>query len=326
MTHTNSIIIPEKATCAVIRSFGGPEVLQIEQLPVPEIGDNQLLIKVKAVSINPIDWKQRKGNHRFILGAPFPIVPGYDVSGVVAKVGAEIENFKVGDEVFGVLDNKYGGAYGQFAKGTERCFVHKPLNITFEQAAAVSLAALTALQALRDKASLKRNDTLVVNGAGGGVGHFALQIGKLLGAKVIAVSSERSRKFVESFKPDEHIDYNRSRWWKKTEKVDVFFDVAGMLSFTKVLGKLNRGGSYVNTLPRPKILLHKLLQPFVGRKVHTMLMQQRADDLILLSQWLANEQLKVHVDKVFELKDVQDAHRYAQSGRVQGKIVITIPQ
>jgi NADPH:quinone reductase-like Zn-dependent oxidoreductase len=93
-----------------------------------------------------------------------------------------------------------------------------------------------------------------------------------------------------------------------------------------VLGKLKKGGSYVNTLPRPKILLHKLMQPFVGRRVETLLMQERTDDLILLSQWLANEQLNVHVDKVFELKDVQEAHRYAQSGRVQGKIVITIPQ
>ncbi|MFO7864585.1 MAG: NAD(P)-dependent alcohol dehydrogenase, partial [Salinivirgaceae bacterium] len=191
---------------------------------------------------------------------------------------------------------------------------------------AVSLAALTALQALRDKGRLKRGQTTVINGAGGGVGHFAVQIGKLLGAKVIAVSSERSREFVESFHPHEHIDYNRPQWWKKTEKVDVFFDVAGVLSFTKVLGKLKKGGSYVNTLPRPKILLHKLMQPFVGRRVETLLMQQRTDDLILLSQWLANEQLNVHVDKVFELKDVQDAHRYAQSGRVQGKIVITIPQ
>lgn len=318
--------IPVESTCAVIRKFGNPNVLNIETLPVPLIEDNQLLIETRAMGVNPIDWKQRKGNHRFILGSPFPIVLGYDVSGVVVQVGDDVHNFKIGDEVFGVLDNKYGGAYGKYVKGTESCFVHKPLNVDFEHAAAVSLSGLTALQALRDKAELKRGQTLVVNGAGGGVGHFAIQMGKIMGAKIVAVGSQRSRAFIESFKPDVFVDYNQSGWIKSIGKVDVFFDAAGVQSFPKVLPILNMGGVYINTLPRPKILIHKLLQLFTrGCKVKTLLMQHNGDDLIVISQWLANEKVKVHVDRVFQFSEIEDAHTYAQGGTVQGKIVIQAP-
>lgn len=318
--------VPSRGQYAVIRKFGTPDVIQIEELDVPTIENNQLLVETRAMGLNPIDWKQRKGNHKFILGSPFPIVLGYDVSGVVMQVGSDIQNFKIGDEVFGVLDNKYGGAYGSYVKGKASSFVHKPLTVSFQDSASVSLSGLTVLQAFRDKAGLKRGQTLIVNGAGGGVGHLAVQIGKVFGAYVIAVGSHRSKAFIESLKPDEFVNYTDTDWLKKVKKADVFFDVAGAQSFVKVHPVLKPNGTYINTLPRPKILFNKLLQPFVGgRKVKTLLMKHSAADLETLSEWLANGKLKVHVGKTFQFFQISEAHTFAQSGKVEGKVVVTMP-
>src|SRR6056297_868814 len=198
---------------AIINQFGVPDVFKVKAIEKPKIKNDQLLIKVKTVSINPIDWKQRKGNHKFILGSPFPIVLGYDICGEVVETGSEIKQFKKGDNVFGVLDNKYGGALAEFAVGHENCFALQPQNISDAEAAAFPMASLTALQALRDKAGLQKGQSVLILGASGGVGHMAIQIAKIMGAKVIAVSSESSKTFVEQFHPDEFIDYRSSKKW-----------------------------------------------------------------------------------------------------------------
>jgi len=312
---------------AVVNQFGSPEVLEIKDIKKPDCEKDQLLLKVYAVSINPIDWKQRKGNHKLFLGSPFPIVLGYDVCGIVEEIGAEIKGFKKGDLAFGVLDNKYGGALAEYAVGHEKCFAHKPEKITNEEAAAFPMVALTALQALRDKANLKAGQTVLINGASGGVGHVAVQVAKIIGAKVIAVASTQSKEFVSQFKPDEYIDYKKQDILKINQNVDVFFDVVGNSSFPKTKHLLNPGGVYVNTLPRPKIIIHKLLQPFTqGKKVKTLLMKHKSEDIKLIAQWINEEKLRVEIDKKFTLQQISEAHKYAQQGHNKGKNIVVISQ
>ncbi|MCK7534308.1 MAG: NADP-dependent oxidoreductase [Marinilabiliales bacterium] len=310
---------------AVIKKFGTSDVFEIADMPIPKPNDNQILVRVYASGINPIDWKQRKGNHRFILGAPFPIVLGYDVCAEVVETGSEITKLNVGDVVFGVLDNKYGGALAEYALGTEKCFTLAPRSIRFEHAAAFPMASLTSLQALRDKAKLQPGSVVLINGASGGVGHIAVQIAKIMEAKVIAVSSNRNQSFVESLQPYLFIDYDKQDILKLDFKVDVFFDVSGIYSFRKCKHLLNSGGVYINTLPRPKILFHKVLQLFTkGKKVKTLLMKHNADDLRQISQWIKEGRLKVEIDEIFNLNNISAAHNYAEAGHSKGKNVVII--
>ncbi|MCG8410166.1 MAG: NADP-dependent oxidoreductase [Bacteroidales bacterium] len=310
---------------AIIKKFGNPNVFNIKEVDKPKMGKNQILIKVFIHGVNPIDWKQRKGNHKYILGSPFPIILGYDVCGEVVDVGRDVRKFKVGDIVYGVLDNKYGGALAEFAVGTEKCFNIKPADISIEEAAAFPLVSLTALQALRDKANLKPGQTVLINGASGGVGHVAVQIAKILGARVIAVSGNTSKEFVQQFNPDRYIDYTAESIFDLTERVDVVFDVAGSYDFIKCLKVLNPKGIYVNTLPRPKILLHKLVQLFTkSKKAKTLLMKHSSSDLEIISEWINNKKLTVKIDKIFNLDDIVAAHDYAQKGHSKGKNIVII--
>ena len=311
-------------TC-VIKTFGGPEVLEIVDTNEPIIKKNQLAIKVEVSSINPIDWKQRKGNHRFILGSPFPITLGYDVCGVVLYVGNDVKKFKVGDRVLGVLDNKYGGAYSEIAVGTEKCFVLVPESVSSIDAAAIPMVGLTALQALRDKANLKKSQKILINGASGGVGHIAVQMAKLMGAHVTVVASKSSAMFLAQFNPDEILNYDDINILELSSRFDVFFDVAGTYSYVRVKHLLNSKGLYLNTLPRPKILLHKTLRIFNhDKRVKTLLMKHNPEDLKIVVDWMVQGKLKVVIDRQFKLSDISNAHKYAQKGHSKGKNVILI--
>lgn len=313
---------------AIINQFGNPDVFEIKEIEKPVLEKDQLLIKVKTVSINPIDWKQRKGNHKLILGSPFPIVLGYDICGEVVETGDEISKFKNGDIIFGVLDNKYGGALAEYAVGHENCFSIKPQNISHEEAAAFSMVSLTALQALRDKANLKEGQTIIINGASGGVGHIAIQIAKILGAKVIAVSSSHSKDFVEKFKPDVFIDYNTQDVSKLDMKVDVFFDVAANYTFPKTKHLLNPGGvylnlEYINTVKKmPVNFIHQLFSK--GKKAKSLLMKHDKSDLDMIAQWISEKRIKINIDRTYTLDQISLAHEYAQQGHNKGKNVVVI--
>jgi len=313
---------------AIINQFGNPDVFEIKDIKKPILNTDQLLIKVKAVSINAIDWKQRKGNHKLILGSPFPIILGYDVCGEVVEVGSEIKKFKIGDEVFGALDNKYGGALAEFAVGHENCFAIKPENISPEEAAAYPMVSLTSLQALRDIANLKEGQTVLINGASGGVGHVVLQNAKLMKAKVIAVASSNSKSFVEEFKPDLFIDYKQNDILKLGEKVDVFFDVFGNYTFPKTKYLLKPGGvyvnlNYINSLTKmPVNKFHQLFSK--GKKAKTLLMKHESADLEIIANWIKENKLKISIDKIFQLEQISEAHEYAQQGHNKGKNVVVI--
>lgn len=310
---------------AIIEQWGSPEVFKITDVPKPIPAEDQILIKVFASSINPVDWKHRKGNHKYILGSPFPIILGYDVCGEVVEMGKLITKFKDGDIVFGDLDNKYGGALAEYALGHEKSFALKPANQPIPEAAATTLVSLTALQAMRDKAGLTSGKSILINGASGGVGHVAVQMAKILGARVIAVASGKNKNFVESIGSDIFVDYTLEDILQLSEKVDVFFDTIGNYSFLKTKNLLKPGGVYVTTLPRPIVLFHKLFQPFSnGKKVKTILRKQNPADLDLIASWIEEGKLKINIDKSFPLDEISSAHAYAEKGRTRGKNVVII--
>ena len=310
---------------AVINQWGGPEVFEIKELNKPVPNDGQVLVKVFTSGINPVDWKHRSGFHKYILGAPFPIVLGYDICGEVIKTGKNVKKFKAGDIVFGDLDNKYGGALAEYALGSEHCFVIKPDAINNQQAAAVSLAGLTALQALRDKGRLESGKSVIINGASGGVGHLAVQMSKIMGAKTIAVCGSKSQDFVKKYSPDVLIDYTVTNVLRLNKKVDVFFDISGVYSFVKTKHLLNPGGIYINPHPRIKILIHKSLHPFCDKKkAKTLIRKQNSKDLHTLANWIETGKLVPKIDKVFQFPDISEAHHYSENNKIQGKNIVVI--
>jgi NADPH:quinone reductase-like Zn-dependent oxidoreductase len=310
---------------AVIREFGPPYVFHIEDMPTPEIKEDQVLVKVHASSVNPIDWKTRKGNLRFILGSAFPIILGYDVSGEVMEIGKRVKKFKKGDLVYSRLDRKFGGAYAEYAVGSESTFALKPEKLSHEEAASIPLAALTALQGLRDLGKMKEGDKVLLIGAASGVGHFAVQIVNILGGESWAVSSLRHQKLVEILKPAHFIDYTRENYKQIDEQFDIVFDIVGTETFLTCRHLLKSKGTYITTLPRPKILIHRAITMFVTqKKVKTFLMKPYGADLELLNSWIEEGKFHAHIDRVFPLEKIADAHQYSEEGHAEGKIVIKI--
>jgi NADPH:quinone reductase-like Zn-dependent oxidoreductase len=310
---------------AVIYEYGSPEVFRIEEIDKPSIRDDEVLIKVMAVSINPIDWKQRQGWHRLFLKAHFPVVLGYDVAGEIEECGAKVDAYKSGDQVYTRLTRRFGGAFAEYAAAPQSILAGKPENISWQEAAAVPLAAVTALQGLRDYCKLKKGEKVLIIGAAGGVGHFALQLSKIMGGLTVAVCSSRHKKMMEELNPDDFIDYTRVDFKTLSDKYDIIFDAAGVENFPDCKHILNPGGRYLTTLPRPKLLIHKIMTVFTRRKkVKTFLMKSSGSDLEFISDLIRRNELKIFIDSVFPLEKIADAHRKAEEYHTEGKIVVTI--
>ena len=310
---------------AVIYEYGSPDVFRIEEIEQPVIKSHEVLIKVFVASVNPVDWKQRQGWHRRFLKAKFPVVVGYDVSGEIVECGADVKDFHTGDKVYTRLTRRFGGAFAEYAAASESALAIKPDQISWEQAAAVPLAGITALQGLRDKCRLKEGESILVIGAAGGVGHFALQIAKQMGATVTAVCSSRHQKMMVELNPDHYIDYTKNDYKLLPARYDVIFDAAGVDSFRSCRHLLKPGGRYLTTLPRPKLLMHKLIALFTSsKKVRTFLMQSKGDDLRILSDMITKNQLKIFIDSVFPLEKIAYAHRRAEEYTTEGKIIVKI--
>ncbi|MCK4748186.1 MAG: NAD(P)-dependent alcohol dehydrogenase [Bacteroidales bacterium] len=310
---------------AVIYEYGGPEVFRVEEIPEPVLQDHEVLVKVFAASVNPVDWKQRKGNHKLFLKARFPVVPGYDVSGVIEKCGSAAGRFKAGDEVFCRLDHRFGGAFAEYASTSESTVALKPKNIDHLHAAGIPLAGQTALQALRDKVNIRRGMKVMIIGAAGGVGHFALQLAKHYGAETTAVCSSNHPELLHKLQPDHRIDYRETDYLFAAERYDIIFDAAGAHDFLKCRRILTNGGIYITSLPRLKILIHKLVSLFTrGKRVRTLFQRSRGSDLGILTRLIEEEKLQVIIDSVHTLENISEAHRRAEEYSTEGKIIIKI--
>lgn len=314
---------------AVIDGYGGADRFVVCEMEKPEPGPGQLLVRVRATSVNPLDWKMRKGALRFLRRSRFPLILGYDVAGEVEAVGAEVSRFEPGDPVYAFVGGDKGGGYAEYALVGEEAAAPKPERLSFEEAAAVPLAALTALQALRDRGELAEGERLLVNGAAGGVGHFAVQIGKVLGAGVVGVASGRNQDFLRELGAGRGIDYEQEDFTTDEGSYHVVFDAVGTASFKKCDLILEEGGVYVTTSFEPRIAVQGLISPVAGlfgpvRRARAVMVKPSGEDLALLGRWIETGKLRPYVEEVFRLERIADAHAYSESGHVRGKLVVRI--
>ena len=306
----------------VIREYGSAEVLKYEEVEAPKIKPDELLVKVHAASVNPVDWKIRKGMLKIITGNKFPIIIGFDLAGVVLEVGSQVTNFKVGDEIYASLGVP-GGAYAELAAVPQKVAALKAKNISFEEAAALPVAALTALQSLRDKANIQPKQTVLVNGASGGVGIFAVQIAKALGAEVTGVCSGKNIDFVKSLGADYLIDYKKQDFTQNQVQYDIVFDAVGKQTFDNCKQVLKPDGVYVTTLPSlQNIVAIALTSLFGSQKAKFILAQPNTADLLYLNELIETGKMRVVIDCTYPLKELTAAHIYSESERAKGKIAI----
>ncbi len=309
----------------VIHRYGTVEVLQYEDVDQPTIKPMQLLVKVHASSVNPIDWKIRKGMLQLITGNRFPMILGFDLAGEVVEVGAGVTQFKAGDLIYGSTSFP-GGAYAEFAAIPENLAALKPINLTDEEAAVVPLAALTALQALRDQGNIQSGQAVLINGAAGGVGIFAVQIAKALGAVVTGVSSTKNIEFVKSLGSDRVIDYTQQDFTQEPVKYDIIFDVVAKRSPSQVKKVLKPNGIYITTLPSPESLVQSFLTAFLpGQKVKFILEKPNTKDLVYLKELIEAGKMRVVIDRTFPLNELAAAHAYSETERAVGKIALAQP-
>lgn len=316
----------------VIDRYGGSETLKLRDLPDPgPPGPGQVLLKVRATSVNPLDWKIRNGSMRLLMPAKFPLVLGHDVAGEVVEIGPEVTRFQPGDEVFGGIDVKrHGGAYAELALIPEAALAPKPPALSFEEAAALPMSALTSLQALRDKGELVAGEDVLINGASGGVGHFAIQIARALGARVTAVTSAKNFEFVRGLGAHEVIDYEEEDFTGRDQTWDVIFDAVANRTYTDCEPVLARdGGIYITTLGGPKLMIWIGLTTLGGlfgqrKRARFVMVKYKAEDLAFLARLVEQRRLRPEIQEVFELEKIREAHELSEGGHVRGKVVVRV--
>jgi len=323
----------------VYTNYGSPDVLEIRDVKKPVPNDDQVLIKVRAASINPLDWHFIEGTPyimRMGIGLRKPKDPrlGVDMAGEVEAVGKNVTQFKPGDEVFGART----GAFAEYVcVRADKAVVLKPANVTFEQAASVSIAGLTALQGLRDAGRLQPGQKVLINGASGGVGTFAIQIAKTLAADVTGVCSTRNLELVRSLGADHVIDYTKEDFTKSNQRYDVILDNVGtqpLLGFRHVLtpngiyvmigGGGPNDGKWIGPMARP--IKAMVMSPFISQKMGMMMARQSKDDLKILADLMQSGKVKPVIDKTYPLSQIAEAIRYLEAGHARGKVIITMGQ
>jgi NADPH:quinone reductase-like Zn-dependent oxidoreductase len=305
--------------------YGGPELLALMERPQPSPGPGQLLIQVCASSVNPADWRIRSGQFKRGLRLRLPFVPGNDLSGRVIQTGAGVADFRVGEHVFAMTPLKFGGGCAEFAAVDAKYAAQAPSALTLEDAAAIPLAGLTALQGLRDHGRLRAGQRLLVVGASGGVGHFGVQIGKALGAHVTGLCGARSFEFVRGLGADEVLDYTDPDSHTGPGRYDLVFDTIATAPFTRWRHVLAPGATVVTVKP----VIGRLVPDVVARlfgvaHLRSVFVQSRAADLRQLARYVDDGQLKPTIEARFPLADLAAAHRLSAQGHVRGKLVITV--
>lgn len=324
----------ETIKAVVYRCYGSPDVLEFADIEKPTPADDEVLVKIHAASVNPLDWHYMRGSPYIMrlmsgLGAPTETRLGVDYAGTVEAVGGKVTLFKPGDAVFGA----WTGAFAEYVNTREdRAIVLKPANMTFEQAASVPIAALTALQALRDKGQVKPGQKVLINGASGGVGTFAVQIAKSFGAEVTGVCSTRNVEMVRSIGADHVFDYKEEDYTKSGQRYDLIVDMVGNhspLANQRVLnpeGTLvlvgGAKGNWIAPLVNPLKAL--VLSWFVDQKIVTLLARLEPGDLSFLAKLMQAGSMTPVIDRRYPLAKVPEAIRYSETGRARGKIVINV--
>lgn len=303
--------------------FGGVENLQPAELPMPVISDNEVLVRIKAISINPVDIKTRKGKSlASALKDYHPVILGWDISGVVADTGKNVKSFRNGDEVFGMINFPgHGKAYAEYVAAPENHLTAKPSGITHEEAAAACLAALTAWQILKDKVKIKPNDKVLIHAASGGVGHYAIQMAKYLGAEVAGTASGENKDFVLGLGANRHIDYEKTAFEDALQNYDFVLDAIGGSYIDRSLKVLRKGGTIVS-IPSGAAEGLEEKASAKGMTGSKFLVQSDGNDMKEIARLLANGNIKSYISKIYPLDQVQTAHLQIETGRTRGKIVL----
>ena len=293
----------------LLSETGGPEVLRIEEVPAPQPADGEVLIRVRAASINPIDWKIRRGNSPKDL----PAVLGNDISGTVER--SLNEDLAEGDDVFGFAP---GGGYAEFAAVPAGAIAKKPVGVSHDQAAALPVSGLTAWQALFGSGRLQRGQTLLVAGAAGGVGHLAVQFGKHAGARVIGTGSARNREFVLSLGADEYVDYASQDVAEVVSDADVVFDTVGGETTKTLVPTVRDGGTIVTIAGAPP----EAEAAERGARAELLRMSVDAEHLAKIAELVAAGEVRVEIAGTFSLSQVAQAHELSESGHTRGKLIL----
>jgi NADPH:quinone reductase-like Zn-dependent oxidoreductase len=304
----------------VIRSYGGREVLDVEEVPVPGIADDEVLIRVHAAGVNPVDWKVRAGYLKEMLPYEFPLTLGWDVSGTVAEAGSNVTGFSTGDEVYALADISRNGAYAEFIVVKADGVALNPDSLDHVHAASVPLAALTAWQALFDTADLSRGQKILIHAAAGGVGSFAVQLAKWKGAHVLGTASARNREFLLGIGADEVIDYTTTPFEDAAVDVDVVLDAMGGDSRERSWKTLKSGGILVSIVGPPDE--EKAAE--LGVRCAGVFVKPDARQLAEISQLIDNGHVKPVVTEVLPMAHVAKAHEMSETEHVRGKIVLEV--
>jgi len=317
---------------AILHSkYGPPDVLRLHEVEKPAPGENEVLVKVEAASVNYGDKALVKGEPFLIrlmgygLLKPKYAIPGGDIAGRVEAVGGNVRRFHQGDEVFADIGDCGFGAFAEYVAAPEGALAQKPANVTFEEAAAVPQAAVVALQGLRDKGRIQTGQKVLVNGASGGVGSFAVQIAKAFGAEVTGVCSTRNTDMVRSIGADHVIDYTQQDFTENEGCYDLIFDIVAKRSISDYMRALSPKGSYVACAFNPTSLFFgSLVSKADGKKASSLSHKPNQSDLVFMAELLAAGKVVPFVDRVYRLSQVPEAMRYLEEGPHRGKVVVTM--
>jgi NADPH:quinone reductase-like Zn-dependent oxidoreductase len=321
---------------AIYHRYGSPDVIELREIPKPTPTEEQVLVRVHAASVNPYDWHFLRGVpsfFRLFIGVRKPRLPrlGADVAGIVEAVGARVARFKVGDAVFGTAK----GSFAEYACAVASQLAVKPQEISFEQAACLPIAGITALQGLRDKGEVQTGETILINGAAGGVGSLAVQIAKSLGARVTGVCSTTNLGLLRSIGADEVIDYTHEDFAQTCQQYDLLFDLVGNRPLADCLRVLHPHGIYIacggggpdrsswNLLA--ELFTNAVQSRFVSQKMPGLLAKINPQDLIILADLVRRGSVIPLIDRTYSLGEIAAAARHVESGHARGKVVITIP-
>ena len=326
----------ERMKAYIYCDYGTSEVLKLADIPKPTPTDTQVLVRVRATSINPYDWHFMRGTPKIMrlgvgLRKPKSTRLGVDFAGTVEAVGKNVTEFKPGDEVYGGK----GGAFAQYVCVLEKSIVGKPANLTFEQVASSEIAGLTALQAVQKDGKVQPGQKVLINGASGGVGTFAVQIAKVAGAEVTGVCSTRNVDLVKSLGADHVIDYTKEDFARRPERYDVFLDNVPNHSLSECRRVLTPKGKYIAIGgggpddgiwigPMGRVLRLLLLKPFIGQEMKMMLTDATKPDLIALRDLMASGKVKPVIDRNYKFEQLPAAISYLEQGHARGKVVVTV--
>jgi len=306
----------------VVHAYGGPEVLKYEDRPRPEPKEDQILVRVIAASVNPVDEASRSEKYAKFFGITLPFIPGYDIGGIVEKTGAKITKFKPGDSVYAYLSLKDGGGYAEYAVATEVETAPKPKLISFVEAAAVPVVALTAWQALIDTAKVSAGQTVLIHGGSGGVGSFAIQIAKARGAKVIATASTANQDLLKQLGADVAIDYTKQKFEDVAKDVDVVLDSVGKDTLARSYGAVKKGGFIVTLVARidqAELDKHGIRGASLG-------VEPNSSELTEIGKLIDEKKNKVIVSQTFPLSEAVKAQEQVATGHTRGKIVLQVAE